>query len=54
MHKPGILYREQVPPWVTVDGRMGNSVFNPASPVFHSGVKPVYRLTGPRRDTRSG
>ena len=38
------LYREQVPPWVTVDGRMGNSVFNPASLVFHSGWKQIHRL----------
>ena len=38
------LYHEQVPPWVTVDGRMGNSVFNPASPVFHSGWKQIHRL----------
>ena len=44
MQKAVDLYNEQVPPWVTVDGRMGNSVFNPASLVFHSGWKQIHRL----------
>ena len=38
------LYEKQVPCWITVDGRMGDGGFKPASPVFHSGQKRVHRL----------
>ena len=38
------LHEEQVPPEVTVDGRMGDGGFKPASAVFNSGRKRVHRL----------
>ncbi len=45
MQRAGDLYRAQAPPAVATDGRFVNKTFQQASPVFFSGVKPVYRLT---------
>ena len=45
MQRAWDLYREQAPPAVATDGRFVNKTFQQASPVFFSGVKPVYRLT---------
>ena len=44
IQRVGDLHQSQIPQTVTTDGRFGAGTFQEATPVFSTGVKPVYRL----------